>query len=79
MVLGVLVGKKQYALKKYIFVIMIVIGVVLFMFKDNTAGAGMKQTESSFGIGEVLLLLSLTMDGLTGAVQVVTFFTVSKI
>ncbi|XP_013189474.1 solute carrier family 35 member B1 homolog [Amyelois transitella] len=66
MVLGVLIGHKVYPLKKYLFILLIVIGIVLFMFKDQT-----RKTEDSqgFGIGEILLLLSLTMDGLTGAVQ----------
>ncbi|CAH0558063.1 unnamed protein product [Brassicogethes aeneus] len=65
MLLGVLIGNKSYALKKYVFVFLIVIGIVLFMLKDKAASA----TQEPMGIGEVLLLLSLTMDGLTGAVQ----------
>ncbi|CAH0716608.1 unnamed protein product, partial [Brenthis ino] len=67
MILGVLIGKKSYPLKKYLFVFLIVTGVVLFMYKDQ----GNKSIEGSsgFGIGELLLILSLTMDGLTGAVQ----------
>lgn len=67
MVLGVLLGRKSYPLKKYLFILLIVIGVVLFMFKEQANKGGDAQ---AFGIGEVLLLLSLTMDGLTGAVQV---------
>lgn len=67
MVLGVLLGRKSYPLKKYLFIVLIVIGVVLFMFKEQAKKGGDAQ---GFGIGEVLLLLSLTMDGLTGAVQV---------
>lgn len=70
MILGVLIGRKVYPMKKYLFVFLIVVGVVLFMYKDQAK----KVTDSSqsFGIGEVLLLLSLTMDGLLGAVQVNT-------
>lgn len=49
------------------FVILIVIGVVLFMYKDQVKTA---TVDSGFGLGELLLILSLTMDGLTGAVQV---------
>lgn len=67
LVLGVLIGHKSYPLKKYLFIMLIVLGVVLFMFKDQAKKSGDVQ---GFGIGEVLLLLSLTMDGLTGAVQV---------
>lgn len=37
------------------------------MYKDNVPNA--KQTDGQMGFGEFLLLLSLTMDGLTGAVQ----------
>ncbi|KAK9704115.1 UAA transporter family [Popillia japonica] len=66
MLLGVLVGRKVYTVKKYIFVLLIVIGVVLFMFKDKS---GQSQIDTGFGLGELLLILSLTMDGLTGAIQ----------
>ncbi|XP_049885357.1 solute carrier family 35 member B1 homolog [Pectinophora gossypiella] len=66
MILGVLIGRKSYPFKKYLFVLLIVTGVVLFMFKDSKKGGNDSQY---FGIGEVLLVLSLTMDGLTGAVQ----------
>lgn len=68
MILGVLIGRKAYPLKKYLFVLLIVVGVALFMYKDQaktTIGSS-----HSIGVGELLLILSLTMDGLTGAVQV---------
>lgn len=67
MILGVLLGRKRYPLLKYLFVFLIVAGVALFMYKDkkdSSSDEGM-----SLGIGEMLLLLSLTCDGLTGAVQ----------
>lgn len=70
MILGVLLGNKSYKLKKYLFVSTIVAGVALFMYKDTTTT--MKSNISDMAIlgsGELLLLLSLTMDGLTGAVQ----------
>ncbi|XP_046977031.1 solute carrier family 35 member B1 homolog [Vanessa cardui] len=67
MILGVLLGRKQYPLKKYLFVFLIVIGIVMFMYKDQEK---LPNDESQgMGIGEILLLMSLTMDGLTGAVQ----------
>lgn len=82
MILGVLLGKKRHSLKKYLFVSMIVIGVVLFMYNKNKSiskldpGSMANENQSylakltaSIGMGELLLLLSLTMDGLTGAVQ----------
>ncbi|XP_071447518.1 solute carrier family 35 member B1 homolog [Hetaerina americana] len=66
MVLGVLLGKKRYLLRKYIFIVLIVVGVALFMLKDCKSGP---VNESGIGVGELLLLASLAMDGLTGAVQ----------
>lgn len=65
MILGVLLGKKNYPLRKYVFVLMIVVGVAMFMFKDGKSGEG----SSVLGFGEFLLVLSLFMDGLTGAIQ----------
>ena len=68
MVLGVLVGGKKYPTLKYLFILMIVAGVALFMYKDSAAqkaGSG----DGLVGVGELLLLVSLTCDGLTGAVQ----------
>jgi len=65
MVLGVLVGRKSYPLIKYLFIMMIVAGVALFMYKDQAAVAD----DNGLGVGELLLILSLTCDGLTGAVQ----------
>lgn len=56
-----------YPVRKYIFIVLIVIGVALFMYKDSNVTK--KQSESQLSVGELLLLLSLTMDGLTSAVQ----------
>lgn len=67
MLLGVLIGRKSYSLQRYFFVLLIVVGVVLFMMKDSKASQG--PATDSVGIGEVLLFLSLAMDGLTGAIQ----------
>ncbi|XP_047544094.1 solute carrier family 35 member B1 homolog [Vanessa atalanta] len=67
MILGVLIGRKQYPLKKYLFVFLIVIGIVMFMYKDQEKVPN--DDTQGMGIGEILLLMSLTMDGLTGAVQ----------
>ncbi|XP_037866899.1 solute carrier family 35 member B1 homolog [Bombyx mori] len=66
LMLGVLLGRKSYPLKKYLFVFLIVIGVVLFMYKDQKR---VTDETPGIGIGELLLILSLLMDGLTGAVQ----------
>ena len=69
MVLGVLVGRKRYPLLKYLFILMIVAGVAMFMYKDGSK-KGAQGGEGLIGVGEILLLVSLTCDGLTGAVQV---------
>ncbi|KAL1513902.1 hypothetical protein ABEB36_003241 [Hypothenemus hampei] len=66
LILGVLVGRKSYALRKYLFVFIIVLGVVLFMLKENTKST---VESSEIGVGELLLILSLIMDGLVGAIQ----------
>lgn len=68
MILGVLIGNKKYSAQKYVCIVTIVIGVALFMYKDGK-GKAAAVNESMFGIGEILLLLSLSMDGLTGAIQ----------
>ncbi|KAK2584598.1 hypothetical protein KPH14_006956 [Odynerus spinipes] len=67
MVLGVLLGNKVYPIRKYAFIFLIVIGVALFMYKDGNASS--KQVEGQTWFGELLILLSLIMDGLTSAVQ----------
>ncbi|XP_053977638.1 solute carrier family 35 member B1 [Hylaeus volcanicus] len=67
MILGVLLGNKVYPVRKYLFVFLVVIGVALFMYKDG--GVSKKPAEGQTAFGELLLLLSLTMDGLTSAVQ----------
>lgn len=66
MILGVFVLRKKYPLAKYLCVLLIVSGVALFLYKPNKS---VTSTESAFGFGEILLLLSLTMDGLTGVAQ----------
>jgi drug/metabolite transporter (DMT)-like permease len=54
MVLGVLVAGKRYPIAKYLFVLMIVLGVALFMYKDQQHSyAG---DHHAYGMGEVLLV-----------------------
>uniref|UniRef100_A0A670Z898 Solute carrier family 35 member B1 n=1 Tax=Pseudonaja textilis TaxID=8673 RepID=A0A670Z898_PSETE len=67
MLLGVTVLKKKYPLSKYFCVLLIVTGVALFMYKPKNVGS--VGDEHVFGYGELLLLLSLTLDGLTGVSQ----------
>ena len=54
MILGVLLARKRYPLAKYLFVLMIVIGVALFMYKDKKAAAA--GPSGAYGFGEVLLV-----------------------
>ncbi|XP_039596605.1 solute carrier family 35 member B1 [Polypterus senegalus] len=67
MILGVTILRKKYPLAKYLCVLLIVSGVALFMYrpKKGTADAD----DHIFGFGEMLLVLSLTLDGLTGVAQ----------
>lgn len=46
MVLGVLLGRKSYPLKKYLFVLLVVIGVALFMFKDGKSKSSQSDSAS---------------------------------
>ncbi|CAH2302613.1 solute carrier family 35 member B1 [Pelobates cultripes] len=67
MILGATVLRKKYPLTKYLCVLLIVLGVALFMYKPKNAGSS--GDDHVFGYGELLLLLSLTLDGLTGVSQ----------
>lgn len=66
LVLGVLIGGKRYPLVKYLCILVVVLGVGLFIYKDGKAA---KSSQGNIGTGEILLLVSLVLDGLTGAVQ----------
>lgn len=68
LIMGVLLAKKSYKLTKYFFVLIIVTGVGLFIYKGDGNGATAKKKDL-FGIGECLLVLSLMMDGLLGVMQ----------
>jgi UDP-galactose transporter B1 len=69
---GVLFAGKRYPKLKYLAILMVVAGIILFMKKDSkkseskTADTG---SDSLIGFGEILLLGSLAMDGFTGAIQ----------
>merc|ERR1712179_337969 len=70
LILGVLIGRKSYPLLKYLFILMIVTGVALFMYKDQKGTTeDNSANQAILGAGEILLLASLTCDGLTGAIQ----------
>ncbi|XP_037923947.1 solute carrier family 35 member B1 homolog [Hermetia illucens] len=67
MILGVLIGRKSYSWTRYACVLTIVAGVVLFMYKESKVSN--LPDADKVGLGELLLFLSLSMDGLTGAIQ----------
>lgn len=54
MVLAVLFGNKSYPMAKYLFILTVVLGVALFMYRDNAAAK--QTTDSGIGIGEILLV-----------------------
>lgn len=66
MIIGVLYTRKSYKLAKYFFVLLIVAGVGTFMYNPNKSSSA---ATNAYFIGELLLLLSLTMDGFLGAFQ----------
>uniref|UniRef100_A0A8D0HB86 Solute carrier family 35 member B1 n=1 Tax=Sphenodon punctatus TaxID=8508 RepID=A0A8D0HB86_SPHPU len=67
MLLGVTMLRKKYPLAKYLCVLLIIAGVALFMSKPKNGGDS--ADDHLFGYGDLLLLLSLTLDGLTGVSQ----------
>lgn len=67
MLLGVTILRKKYPLAKYFCVLLIVTGVALFMYKPKQGKT--ETADHMFGLGEILLLVSLTLDGLTGVFQ----------
>jgi len=70
MLMGTLMGKR-YDLRKYMNVVMIVIGVALFMGSgDNSKGKDDEEKSSSSQfLGIILLFISLCFDGGTGAYE----------
>lgn len=74
MILGVLIARKRYHLMKYLGVLTIVFGITLFMYKDKNQKLKLDDPVPNHplalvGFGELCLIFSLAMDGLTGAIQ----------
>ncbi|KAL7022355.1 hypothetical protein ACKWTF_012209 [Chironomus riparius] len=63
MLFAVLIVKKSYTIQKYFFVLMIVFGVGLFIYKD-----GVNSSQETLW-GYMLILISLLFDGCLGAAQ----------
>lgn len=66
MLVCLLLRQRSYPLRKYFCVSAIVAGVVLFVFNPNKAGSG---SEMGLGSGEMLILVSLAMDGCVASTQ----------
>lgn len=65
MIFGVLLGRKRYTYRKVLFVLSIVMGVLLFVFKDKYDE---KDGEDPL-LGNLLIATSLLMDGFCGATE----------
>lgn len=66
-IIGVLIFKKRYSLKKIILVSFIIFGITTFILDQEVEGSKHHQTFNMKGI--LLTLLSLTLDGFTGPTQ----------
>ena len=56
MLFGVLIARRRYPLRKYLYVLLIVIGVVLFMYKEPNETEKAAEEGAMVGIGEFLLV-----------------------
>lgn len=65
MILGAILAQKRYTIQKYFFVILIVVGVSLFIYKDKKAKPG----EENSILGLVLVAMSLLADGVLGGIE----------
>jgi UDP-galactose transporter B1 len=65
MLLGILIGRKSYTVKKFLVVILIVVGVIVFSWKEKPSDK--ERNNQIIGMG--LILASLLMDGLMGGSQ----------
>lgn len=60
-----LLARKRYTIQKYVFVLLIVVGVILFIYKEGKA----KNDHDNSYIGLVLVGMSLLADGVLGAIE----------
>lgn len=66
MTLCLLLRQKSYAARKYVCVLTIVAGVVMFLYNPNKAGSNDGFT---LGHGEMWILASLVLDGVVASSQ----------
>jgi len=76
MILGVVVAGKRYPYVKYLFVVMITFGVVLFMYRDEEVRKN--NSDRLIGSGE-LLLVSHSFIRTAGSTRRLSFYVVNKI
>lgn len=65
LLMGVLLGDRSYPVRKYCIVFLIVFGVSAFFYNSKKAAS----SSVGIGIGEVLLIMSLLMDGFLNSLQ----------
>lgn len=58
-------AQKKYTIQKYFFVLLIVIGVCLFVYKEGKANPG----EENSSLGLALIAMSLLADGVLGGIE----------
>lgn len=63
MIFGFWVGGKSYAIHKYIFVLLIVFGAVMFLYRPD------QKSNTETNLGYILVGVSLLMNGCTAGVQ----------
>ncbi|VDM80148.1 unnamed protein product [Strongylus vulgaris] len=71
LIFGVLFAGKKYSWRKYLFILMIVFGVAVFLYKDKKS-----TTEKQIGIGELLLFVIYQKN--TDSFQYFIFKTISE-
>lgn len=80
MILATLIGGRRYFIQSYFFVLLIVVGIIVFFLEKNRMEMAEERIrknysiveyvdKNSFGMGEILLIVSLSMDGVLGAIQ----------
>uniref|UniRef100_A0A336LR33 CSON001637 protein n=1 Tax=Culicoides sonorensis TaxID=179676 RepID=A0A336LR33_CULSO len=61
LILTTVIGKRRYKIRKYFFIVIIVLGIILFMYNKDKAN---KKMENSVWYGEILLITALLLDGI---------------
>jgi UDP-galactose transporter B1 len=69
MILGVLLAHKRYTIQKYLFVLLIVVGVVLFIYDGKKAEKAKDTEEANSHLGLMFIGLSLLADGVLGGIE----------